>query len=485
MSFVSLQFAAFFIVFTGAYFALPHRARIWLILVASYIFYGAWNWTYLGLMAFSSLVDYVAALGISALPPEKLRRRRLILAVSLSVNLGTLFTFKYFNFFSASLYALLTSLGLPVEPVMLDVLLPVGISFYTFQSMAYTIDVYRGHVRPERDVVRFLAFISFFPQLVAGPIERASRLLPQFDVLHRFDRMRTVEGLRMILWGAFKKLAIADRLAIYINTVYDAPELFSGQTLLAATFMFGFQVYADFSGYTDIALGTARILGFDLIQNFRQPYLATSVREFWSRWHLSLLTWFRDYLYIPLGGNRVSFARQLLNIMIIYLVSGLWHGASWTFVLWAAINGTWVVLETVLDRYGVGRRLGIQLPVGACWLVMITVITVSRIFFRAQSMDDASYILSHLFTFDTSLGGLTAPYAGAVFAARVEFLLAASVIALLMLADWQASRQRDYLALLHVPRRSLRWAVYYALGFGVLLSMAYGLSTQDFIYFQF
>jgi D-alanyl-lipoteichoic acid acyltransferase DltB (MBOAT superfamily) len=369
--------------------------------------------------------------------------------------------------------------------VTLDVLLPVGISFYTFQAMAYTIDVYRGHVQPERNVVRFLAFISFFPQLVAGPIERASRLLPQFDIVQRFDRVRTVEGLRMILWGAFKKLAIADRLAIYINTVYDTPEMFSGQALLLATIMFGFQVYADFSGYTDIAVGTAHILGFDLIQNFRQPYLATSVREFWSRWHLSLLTWFRDYLYIPLGGNRVSFPRQLFNIMLIYLISGLWHGASWTFVLWAAVNGSWVVLETVLDRYGVGKRLGIRLPPQVGWLIMFSVITFSRVFFRAQSMDDASYILSHFFVFDPSLGGLTAPFEGAVFAPQFELMLTFGVIGVLMLADWQASRQRDYLALLHMPQRTLRWAVYYALGFGVLLSMAYGLSTQDFIYFQF
>jgi alginate O-acetyltransferase complex protein AlgI len=485
MSFVSPQFAGFLLAFVALYFAAPLRARTWLILGASYIFYGAWNWMYLGLIVTSSLVDYFAALRISRLPSRNVRARRLTLAASIALNLGILFAFKYFDFFSASLHALLTSMGLRVDLVILDLLLPVGISFYTFQSMSYTIDVYRGQLEPERNLVRFLAYVAFFPQLVAGPIERASRLLPQFRVAHRFDRMRTVDGMRWILWGAFKKLAIADRLAIYVNTVYDAPERFNGPALLLATIFFGFQVYADFSGYTDIAVGSARILGFDLIQNFKQPYWSTSVREFWRRWHISLWTWFRDYLYIPLGGNRVPFAQQLRNVMIVYLVSGLWHGASWTFVMWGAINGMWVGLEMILDRYQVGRRLGIRIPAAAGWMIMLLVISCSRVFFRAETMADAGYILSHLFTFNAALGGLTAPFQDAVLAPRSELLLAIGGVLLLLSADLLALRRADDLALLRQPSRPLRWATYYVLGFGVLLSVAYGLSTQAFIYFQF
>ncbi len=307
MSFVSIDFLIFFIVVLGVYFSLKGTARLAFLMVASYFFYIYWNVSYIFLILFTAGIDYFTALKIDALPLEDRRRRQRWLLLSIVSNMGVLFTFKYFNFFADSIYDLLTSLGVDVSPVTLNVLLPVGISFYTFQSLAYTIDVYRGNLKAERSVVRFLTFVAFFPQLVAGPIERATHLLPQFYVDHRFDYARTVEGFRYILWGAFKKLVIADRLAIYVNAVYNSADDYSGLTLINATVFFAFQIYCDFSGYSDIAVGAAKIMGFDLMVNFRQPYLSQSIREFWRRWHISLSTWFRDYLYIPLGATaRVS-----------------------------------------------------------------------------------------------------------------------------------------------------------------------------------
>ncbi len=346
MTFTSPEFVIFFSAFVPLYFATAHRYRWVLLLLASYFFYAYGSGIYVVLILFSTLVDYTSAraMGVTTNP----RRKKLLLAASLTVNLGTLFIFKYFNFFNQSFAALaeVLSVGYPIGA--LSVLLPVGISFYTFQSMAYTIDVYRGAIEPEKHLGIMATFVAFFPQLVAGPIERAQHMLPQFRRRVQFDTERTVAGLRLILWGAFKKIVIADRLAIYVNTVYNAPERHSGLPLLIATVFFAFQIYSDFSAYTDIAIGSAKILGFDLMENFRQPYFSKSAREFWARWHISLSTWFRDYLYIPLGGNRVPFPRYLLNLMIVFVVSGLWHGASWTFVIWGALHGIYIVVEATL-----------------------------------------------------------------------------------------------------------------------------------------
>ncbi|MEP7292371.1 MAG: MBOAT family O-acyltransferase, partial [Chloroflexota bacterium] len=293
MTFTSPEFVIFFAAFVPLYFAIAHRFRWLLLLVASYFFYAYGSGIYVLLIITTTLIDYAAAraMGASAAP----RRRKLFLTASLSANLGTLFLFKYFNFFNQSLAALT---GYSANP--LHLILPVGISFYTFQSMAYTIDVYRGAVEPEKHLGIFATFVAFFPQLVAGPIERARHMLPQFHQRAQFDTQRTVEGLRLILWGAFKKIVIADRLAIYVNAVYNDPSHYSGLPLLAATIFFAFQIYCDFSGYSDIAIGAAKVIGFDLSLNFRQPYFAKSPREFWTRWHISLSGWFRDYLYIPL-----------------------------------------------------------------------------------------------------------------------------------------------------------------------------------------
>jgi D-alanyl-lipoteichoic acid acyltransferase DltB (MBOAT superfamily) len=478
MSFVSIEFLVFFIVFLAIYFRLPYRPRILFTLAASYFFYIYWNASYIFLIVFTSAVDYVAALQMDKLPVEDKRGRRRWLWFSIVANIGTLFIFKYFNFFADSVYNVLAALGLSVSPVTLDVLLPVGISFYTFQSLAYSIDVYRGNLKAERDLARFLTFVAFFPQLVAGPIERATHLLPQFSILHRFDHARTVEGLRFILWGAFKKLVIADRLAIYVNTVYNDAGAYTGLPLIVATVFFAFQIYCDFSGYSDMAIGTARILGFDLMDNFRQPYLSRSVREFWRRWHISLSTWFRDYVYIPLGGNRRGFGRMLANLFVVFVISGLWHGAKWTFLLWGAAHGALIVIESIGARRGWGKGI----PVAVRWGGTFAFVCLAWVFFRANTVEDAFYILGHMFNLSAGTFGLAEPFSGAVLGPMNEFLLSWALIGVLLAYDFADNAGGRLNTLLHTR---MRWAVYYALGFGVVFSFIYGLTAQTFIYFQF
>lgn len=470
----------FYLVVLGLYFFLPYRARLALLFASSFYFYAYWNASYIFLLLGTAMVDYVAAVMLQDTPLEHTRRRKTILAVSMMVNLGVLFTFKYFNFFADSIVQTLNGLGIPVDPFAIQVMLPVGISFYTFQSMAYTIDVYRQHLVAERSVMRFLTFVAFFPQLVAGPIERATNLLPQFKVMHTFDESRFIEGLRYILWGAFKKMVIADRLAIYVNTVYNDVESYSGAPLIIATVFFAIQIYCDFSGYTDIAIGTAKILGFDLMENFRQPYVAKSLTEFWRRWHISLSTWFRDYLYIPLGGNRKGFRRTLLNLFIVFLVSGLWHGANWTFVIWGLIHGVGVVIENIVNRAR-GDRAPL-LPAPIRWALTMVIVCLAWVFFRANTVQDAFYVLGNLLHFTGE--DIFAPFAGALFVPQTEFWIAVGVIGVLMAWDVMDNANRTHNHLMHT-RVLFRWATYYALGLGIMLSLAYGLAAQEFIYFQF
>lgn len=482
MIFTSPEFVIFCLVVIPLYFVTPGRARWLLLLVASYFFYAYGNLIYLPLIMLSTAVDYTAARMIHG--SDSARVRRVWLVASIAVNLGILFIFKYFDFFSASFSTALTAASIPVEPVRLDFLLPIGISFYTFQSMAYTIDVYRGIVQPEPHLGRFATYVAFFPQLVAGPIERAGHLLPQLNATHRFDEARTVVGLRLILWGFFKKVVIADRLAIYVNTVYNDVGSYSGAHLIIATVFFGFQIYCDFSAYSDIAIGTARILGIDLMDNFRQPFFARSVREFWARWHISLSTWFRDYVYIPLGGSRAGARRHLLNLMIVFLVSGLWHGASWTFVIWGALHGLAVVIEAALSRQNI--RIGGQSPVWTALKIGATFAFVSFTWtlFRANSLSDSLYVVTHLFVFDPAAESLTAPFATALLGAQTEFVLSLGLIALLLAVDAAVARW-GFDRLFTVGPAVARWAVYYALGAAIIFSGLYGLGAQEFIYFQF
>jgi alginate O-acetyltransferase complex protein AlgI len=400
MLFNSLHFLLFFPIVTLVYFLIPHRYRWALLLVASYYFYMVWRPIYALLIVGSTLVDYIAAIQMSKTDREGIRK--LYLFSSLVANLGILFIFKYYGFFIDTLNAF-TANNFDV----IYLLLPMGISFYTFQTLSYTIDVYRKQREPEYHIGYFALYVTFFPQLVAGPIERSDRLIPQLRKEQAFDYVRTVEGLQRMVWGFFKKVVIADNLAVAVNHVYGNVEEMSGLTLLIATGFFAYQIYCDFSGYSDIAIGSAKILGIDLMENFKRPYFSTSIKEFWSRWHISLSTWFRDYVYIPLGGSKKGSVRTYVNVLIVFLISGLWHGASWMFVIWGAIHGLYQLYEKA--TYNIRDRLwkifkldGTWIQWTMKWIVTMGVVLISWIFFRAENIDDAMFILKSIILIDFS-----------------------------------------------------------------------------------
>jgi D-alanyl-lipoteichoic acid acyltransferase DltB (MBOAT superfamily) len=339
MLFNSLNFAIFLPIVFILYWFVFNKSLKWqnlLVTVASYIFYGWWDWRFLSLILFSTLVDY--SIGINLGKKENPLTRKILLWISIIINIGLLGVFKYYNFFLDSLYDTIPGLQVVLGFNTLDIILPVGISFYTFQTLSYTIDVYQKRLEPTKDFISFAAFVSFFPQLVAGPIERASNLLPQFYQNRKFEYSKAVDGMQQILWGLFKKVVIADNCAVYANHIFENSADMSGSTLLLGAVFFAFQIYGDFSGYSDIAIGTARLFGFNLMQNFAYPYFSRDIAEFWRRWHISLSTWFRDYLYIPLGGSRGGTWMKVRNTFIIFIVSGFWHGANWTFIVWGALN---------------------------------------------------------------------------------------------------------------------------------------------------
>ena len=355
MLFNTPQFALFFIAVLGLYYCLRWRAQNILLLLASYFFYGWWDWRFLSLIAFSTIIDYLIAIGLGRyqIPPV----RRALVVASIVVNLGLLATFKYANFFVDSLGDLLNLIGLTASPPLLNIILPVGISFYTFQTLSYTIDVYRGNLQPTRNLIDFGLYVSFFPQLVAGPIERATHLLPEISRKRNINHQQLTEGGWLIYWGLFKKVVIADNLAIIVDSVFIDLSSASALEILFATYVFAWQIYCDFSGYTDIARGCAALLGFDLCLNFDLPYFAISPSDFWRRWHISLSTWLRDYLYIPLGGNRHGAVKTYRNLMFTMVLGGLWHGASWNFVLWGVFHGLLLVIFRLLSLDRVFNRL--------------------------------------------------------------------------------------------------------------------------------
>ena len=487
--FNSIAFLIFFPVVVGLYFVLPNRYRWMWLLAASYFFYMYWRVEYALLIFGSTVVDYFVARRMAA--HEDQARRMPWLLLSFATNLGLLFTFKYYDFFAESATVAAAGLGFDAAAPVLSLVLPVGISFYTFQTLGYSIDVYRGQIEPERHFGRFALYVSFFPQLVAGPIERAGRLLPQLRTEADFDYDRALEGLQQMTRGMFKKVVIADRLALYVNSVYADPGAFSGLQLIVATYFFAFQIYCDFSGYSDIAIGAAKVLGIDLMENFRRPYLATSVSDFWKRWHISLSTWFRDYLYIPLGGNRVSRYRWYSNLFIVFVVSGLWHGANWTFVVWGALHGGYLIgaivtapwRERVLPKAGSTSR----------WLfdvgVTFHLALVAWVFFRANSVTDAFLVLSRapvdLAAHLTAL--LTLDYRAldtalvlAVGGTRFDFVLSVLGIGYVVLSDLGSELLPERLRNAPV---TARMAYYDLLVLGMLLFGVFG-QTQ-FIYFQF
>jgi D-alanyl-lipoteichoic acid acyltransferase DltB (MBOAT superfamily) len=395
------------------------------------------------------------------------------------MNLGMLGFFKYYNFFVDSFSNLLVQFGFQPNISSLQIILPVGISFYTFQSLSYSIDIYRGKITPTNDFVSFMTFVSFFPQLVAGPIERASDLLPQFLKSRAFNSAHLVSGFRFILYGLFKKMVIADRLAYFVDHVYSNSGNHDGITLLAATFLFGIQIYCDFSGYSDIAIGSARLLGFDLMQNFRTPYLSRNFKEFWHRWHVSLSTWFRDYVYIPLGGNRVSQNRWIMNIMITFTLSGLWHGASLTFIIWGFLHGLFLVVEHLLSKR-------ITLPENFSWIGLgstFLLVNLNWVFFRAETLDQSLQILASFSNFnpDTFNKAITVFHANNEFREFVISILAA--LPLFLIFELLIGKS-DFNSLIVNKNMTIRWSIYILFA---LVILAFGVLSKapQFIYFQF
>ncbi|MFM9986439.1 MAG: MBOAT family O-acyltransferase [Flavobacteriales bacterium] len=435
-------------------------------------------------MAFTIVIDYYAGIWISGAAGK---RRKWILLISLISNIGILAFFKYFNFFSESLSQLFYGIGETNHFILLNIILPIGLSFHTFQAMSYTIEVYRGKVEPERHFGIYALYVMFYPQLVAGPIERPQNLLHQFREKHVFDYDRVKSGLYLMLWGMFKKVIIADRLAVFVNAVFDDPTGYSGAPMLVAVLFFTIQIYCDFSGYSDIAIGAARVMGFDLMTNFRFPYFATSLSDFWRRWHISLSTWFKDYVYIPLGGSRVGRWLNYRNLLIVFLISGLWHGASWNFVIWGAIHGVLLIVESAIRQVGVFRPNSRFSALKNClgWGITFCIVNIAWIFFRADSLSTAQYFLQHMFDDIVHFKGfenLAVNFRG-MGLKPADIWICVIGIAFLFLIDWLNRNGRWYQILESKPR-AIRWTYYYVLLF-ILFFYANADSAQNFIYFQF
>jgi alginate O-acetyltransferase complex protein AlgI len=477
MLFNSLEYFFFLPAVVVLYFLVPFKFRWAILLLASYIFYGYWKVEYLSLILFSTVVDYYAGYKLGS---SKVKRKR-YLYLSVFVNLGLLFFFKYFHFFSAEL-AKITNAESYSANLVHQLLLPVGISFYTFQTMSYTIDVYNGKQRFEKHPGIFALYVSFFPQLVAGPIERAGHLLNQFKLKSNITYSNFQFGFLRILWGLFKKVVIADRLAFMVNEVYNNVDEYSGIQYIIATFLFAFQIYCDFSGYSDIAIGSARILGIRLMENFKRPYLATTIGDFWRRWHISLSTWFRDYLYIPLGGNRVVKWRWYYNLFITFLISGLWHGANWTFLAWGALHGIFMIVENMFTdsaRLRFWEKVNWRIKASFIFVLVL----VSWVFFRANDISEAIYILENSLSGDWSIsknirGQLL--YLGQPF---WRFAGSIALIVILFAIEFLVEKKKISEMKFIRGKIAYRWSVYLALIFSILVFGVFEMN--EFIYFQF
>lgn len=482
MLFNSIDFAIFLpIVFILYWFVTAKNLKLqnFLIVTASYVFYGWWDWRFLSLILFSTIVDYLVGRGL--LKEENDRKRKILLVTSILVNLGFLGFFKYYNFFLDNFIAAFSFFGGEINANSLNIILPVGISFYTFQTLSYSIDVYKRKLEPTKDFIAFSAFVSFFPQLVAGPIERATNLLPQFYKKRVFDYTKAVDGMRQILWGLFKKIVIADNSAIIANEIFNNSGDYSGSTLLVGALFFTFQIYGDFSGYSDIAIGTSRLFGFNLMQNFNFPYFSRDIAEFWRRWHISLNTWFRDYLYIPLGGSRGGISMKIRNTFIIFLVSGFWHGANWTFIVWGGLNALYFLPLLLSKKNRVNTDLvakGKCLPsIKEFFQISITfLLTVfAWIFFRAENLRHAIGYITNIF----STSFFTIPKSSGLNKPLYIILL----LLFFIIIEWQGRGELYAIEKLGIKwKKSLRYAFYYGL---ILLIYFFGAKEQEFIYFQF
>lgn len=475
MLFNSFEYAFFLPIVFILYWMLPHKFRWILMLSASYYFYMSWNVKYVVLILFTTMITYLAARLLEK--ENNGQKKKWILAGTAVGCLSVLFFFKYFNFVSKSVTDLLSLIAIPMTPVTLNLLLPVGISFYTFQTLSYVIDVYRGDIPAESHFGYYAAFISFFPQLVAGPIERTNNLLPQIKEKHKFDYEQSTYGLKLMAWGYFKKMVIADNLSPYVSMVYDAPQNYQGFSLVLATVFFAFQIYCDFSGYSDIAIGTAKLLGINLMTNFKSPYFSRSIKEFWSRWHISLSTWFRDYVYIPLGGNRVGKARYALNLMITFLVSGLWHGANWTFIIWGGIHGAAQIIENMIIP---PKKKVLWLP---RVLAVFAFCSFTWIFFVSNSIGDSIYVLGHLFD------GIRSPISylhdgfSNITMYKNTFLYISVPLLILLIYDF-FSIKYDVIQAISLKKSIVRWTIYVVFMLIVIFCSKKGVAAE-FVYFQF
>ncbi|WP_417860955.1 MBOAT family O-acyltransferase [Winogradskyella sediminis] len=477
MLFNSLDFFLFLpIVFILYWFVFNKNLKHqnFLIVIASYVFYGWWDWRFLSLIIFSSFIDY--SIGVLLSKENKQVKRKLLLWTSICINIGFLGFFKYYNFFVESFIASFSFFGSEISPNTLNIILPVGISFYTFQTLSYTIDVYKKRLKPTQNIIAFFAFVSFFPQLVAGPIERATHLLPQFYSKRQFDYANAVNGMRQVIWGLFKKVVIADNCAKYANIIFNNSDDYSGSTLLLGAFLFAFQIYGDFSGYSDIAIGVSRFFGFNLKQNFAFPYFSRDIAEFWRRWHISLSTWFRDYIYIPLGGSRGSLNKKIRNVFIIFLVSGFWHGANWTFIIWGGLNALYFLPLLLTNKNRVNTDIVAEnklLPSFKEILQMTNTFFITLlawVFFRADSVTHAIEYLQSIFTVSLFSKPAIIPF-------TVLFL-----VLVFMIIEWLGRHGEYALERVDKINKPLRWSLYMVL---IMLMFLFTGEEQAFIYFQF
>jgi len=481
--FNSIEFAFFLPVVFTIYWSIKNenlKFQNLFLLIASYFFYGWWDWRFLTLIFFSTLIDYTIGLNLGKnLPANK---RKILLWISITVNIGLLGIFKYYNFFAENFVKAFSLFGSSFDLGRLNIILPIGISFYTFQTLSYSIDVYKNKLKPTKSFISFAAFVSFFPQLVAGPIERAVNLLPQFHKRRKFEYDEAIDGMRQILWGLFKKIVIADNCAIYANIIFNNSEDYSGSTLLLGAIFFTFQIYGDFSGYSDIAIGTAKLFGFKLMQNFAFPYFSRDIAEFWRRWHISLSTWFRDYLYIPLGGSRGGNMMRIRNTFIIFIVSGFWHGANWTFIIWGALNALYflplLISKTNRKNIEIVAKGSILPSIRETINISITfgLSVFAWIFFRAENVGHAFAYISTIF----SASLLSIPSVEGGISNSIPIIILTIIF---LIIEWLGRENQFALAKLEQKVNQVgRYFFYYTL---IFIIVFYGGDKNEFIYFQF
>ena len=482
MLFNSLTFLVFFVVVTGLYFLLPHRFRWFLLLLASCFFYMFFKPVYILILFGTIIIDYYAGIKLEEIQDQK--KKKFFLILSLIANIGVLVVFKYFNFINENISQVLVHVGVQNPIPFLKILLPIGLSFHTFQAMSYTIEVYRGNQKAERHFGIYALYVMFYPQLVAGPIERPQNILHQFRIQHNFEYANVSAGLKLMLWGFFKKLVIADRLAIGVDEVYNHLDSYTGIALIIATIFFAIQIYCDFSGYSDIALGAAKVMGFTLMVNFNRPYASRSISEFWTRWHISLSSWFKDYLYIPLGGNRVKVSRLYFNLFIVFMISGLWHGASWTFIIWGALHGIYLITALVTKNIGLRisdffKKLKLSFLVNAFNIGFVfALITFAWLFFRAKTTHDAFYVVKHLLDIHSI------NMAKDIYLNNGQDFFVTSIFVIFFMEVVQYINSNYRNLLFKHPSVIVRWGFCISL---IIMICVFGIYHNDseFIYFQF